>query len=244
MIAVNFESGAAYRRDGVIRRRGFFNPEEVAELRLAFDQYRSRLAELPDSDFTLEPDGQTVRNFWRMEHHDSYFAALARRPKLLSLVSPLVGGDPVIMGVESFNKPARVGSPVPPHQDNAYFCQRPPDVLSVWIALDPATAENGAVEYSLGSHLAFLPHRPSGVKGNSFGLTDPSAADAFPTFLGTLDGGGVLVHHCQTVHRSEPNRSDRSRLSLVIVYRAAHTEPDHDMRTAYQRALADTPQNA
>jgi ectoine hydroxylase-related dioxygenase (phytanoyl-CoA dioxygenase family) len=244
MTPVDVEVGAAYRRDGVIRCRGFFNPEEVAELRQAFDRYRSRLAELPNSDFTLEPDGRTVRNFWRMEQHDSHFAALARSPKLLRLVSPLVGGDPVVTGVESFNKPARVGTAVPPHQDNAYFCQRPPDVLSVWIALDPATAENGAVEYALGSHLEFRPHRPSGVKGNSFGLSDPAAADAFPSFLGTLDSGGILVHHCQTIHRSEPNRSDRPRLSLVIVYRGAHTEPDPEMRTAYQRALAETPQNA
>ena len=83
---------------------------------------------------------------------------------LVDLVAPLVNGPLAVMAVESFNKPARVGSPVPPHQDNAYFCQEPADVLTVWIALDPATQENGAVEYFLGSHHELWPHKPSGSK--------------------------------------------------------------------------------
>ncbi|WP_164103680.1 phytanoyl-CoA dioxygenase family protein [Candidatus Laterigemmans baculatus] len=235
----------SYHRDGVIRCRGWFSADQLSEIRAAFERYRSDVApELPDADYTLESDRTTVRNFWRMNAHDPFFQSLAERPELLELVAPLVQGEPVLMGVESFNKPARVGSPVPPHQDNAYFCQRPPDVLSVWIALDPATEENGAVEYFLGSQHTLLPHKPSGVKGNSFGLADASAADRFPSFLGTVDAGDMLVHHCQTIHQSQPNRSASPRLSLVIVYRAAHTETDNDLQQAYRQALAATPQNA
>ena len=54
----------------------------------------------------------------------------------------MVHGEPVSMGVETFNKPAKVGSGVPPHQDNAYFCLTPPDALTIWIALDAATMES------------------------------------------------------------------------------------------------------
>lgn len=234
-----------YRRDGVIRCRGFLDAEEISELRLAFEAYRSRVAPtLPDSDFTLEQDRQTVRNFWRMERHDAYFRSFAERPRLLDQVGTLVQGDPVLVGVESFNKPARVGSPVPPHQDNAYFCQLPPDVLTVWIALDPATEQNGAVQYALGSQHSLLPHRPSGRKGNSLGLADESRAAPFSPYLGIVDVGDALIHHCQTIHWSEPNRSDRPRLSLVLVYRGAHTRSDKAMKAAYETALAATPQNA
>ena len=28
-------------------------------------------------------------------------------------------------------------SPTPPHQDNYYFCLKPPDVVTLWVALDP-----------------------------------------------------------------------------------------------------------
>src|SRR5262249_3890339 len=43
----------------------------------------------------------------------------------------------------------------PWHQDNAYFDWTPLDgVLGVWIALDPATVENGCMQIAPGSHNA------------------------------------------------------------------------------------------
>ncbi len=36
-------------------------------------------------------------------------------------------GAPVLAGVATFQKAARIGSGVPYHQGNAYFCQAPPD---------------------------------------------------------------------------------------------------------------------
>ncbi len=228
-----------YRRDGVVRCRGVFDAGELTEIRQAFDAYQTRaVASLPESDYTLEPDGTSVRNFWRMHEHEPFFRALAERPALVDLVAPLVNGQVVVMAVESFNKPARVGSPVPPHQDNAYFCQLPADVLTVWIALDPATQENGAVEYFLGSHQELRPHKRSGVKGNSMGLADGPGVGQFPLFLGAVDAGDALIHHCQTIHRSEPNRSAQPRLSLVIVYRGAHTRTDEGLQAVYRAAAS------
>ena len=234
-----------YRRDGVVRVRSLLVPERLREVREAIRRYQERmLPDLPSGDYTLEPDGSTVRNLWRMERHDPFFADLSADPRLLDLVRPLVNDEPVVVGVETFNKPALVGSVVPPHQDNAYFCLSPPDVLTVWIAIDPATEENGAVEYAVGSHVELLPHAPSGVKGNSFGLADPLPDGWFRTFRGTVEPGDALIHHGRTVHWSRPNRSDRSRLSLVIVYRGEHTRKDPALEEGYRRALALTPQNA
>lgn len=226
-----------YHRDGVIRYRGLFDAAELAEIRCAYDLYQERVVKtLPPADYTLEPDGTSVRNFWRMQEHDPFFLDLARRPKLIEFIGPLVNGEVVLMAVETFNKPARVGSPVPPHQDNAYFCQSPPDVLTVWIALDAATEENGAVEYLLGSHHELLPHKPSGVTGNSMGLAEQPSETQFPLFVGMVNPGDALIHHCQTIHRSEPNRSALPRLSLLIVYRGAHTRTDESLLSSYRAA--------
>jgi phytanoyl-CoA hydroxylase len=63
-----------------------------------------------------------------------------------------------LVGVETFNKPARIGSGVPYHQDNAYFCQSPPDMLTVWIAIDAVTEANGPVFFVKGSHRPACPH--------------------------------------------------------------------------------------
>jgi phytanoyl-CoA hydroxylase len=226
-----------YRREGVIRCRGLFDERERLELRQNIVRYQADVvAGLPTGDVTFEPDGVTVRNLWRMERHDAFFRALGERPKLCDLVAPLLNGTPALMGVETFNKPALIGSAVPPHQDNAYFCQTPPDTLSVWVAIDPATVENGAVEYLLGSHRALLPHVASGVNGNSFGLAEPPPAGRFERMIGTVDAGDALIHHGQTIHESRPNRTPHARMSLIFVYRGAHTQTDETLLEQYRRA--------
>ncbi|HVJ84368.1 MAG TPA: phytanoyl-CoA dioxygenase family protein [Caulifigura sp.] len=234
-----------YHRDGVVVIRGLLSDDEQRSIRDRLNRYQAeRLAGLPTGDYTLEPDGRTVRNLWRLEQHDPFFLEMAAERRMVDLVRPLVGSDPVLIGVETFNKPAKVGSAVPPHQDNAYFCQTPADVLTVWIALDPATKENGAVEYLLGTHHELRPHRPSGVKGNSFGLAETPRPGEFPHFLGEIAPGDALIHHSQAIHFSAPNRSDHSRLSLIFVYRGEHTRTDAGLKEAYTRAASMTPQNA
>ena len=232
---------ADYERDGCIRVRTLLDATLLQEARRRLDHYMREIAPtLPAGDRTFEADGVTVRNLWRMEQHDRYFAEFARRPAVIELVAKLVHGEPVLMGVETFNKPARVGSGVPPHQDNAYFCQAPPDVLTVWIAMDAATEANGPIFYLKGSQSAMHPHRPSGVAGNSMGLARMPQHDDVDVFRGTLEPGDALIHHCQTIHWSAPNKTDHARCGLLMVYRGAHTQHDPELKAAYDAARAVT----
>jgi len=227
------ELTAAYQRDGVIRVRSLFDAERMKEIRAALERYQREIAPtLPDSDVIFEADGQSVRNLWRMEVHDAFFRDLAADARIRQLVGALVGGEPTCAGVETFNKPARVGSGVPPHQDNAYFCRRPPDVLTVWVAVDPVTESNGPVYYIRGSHKrGMLPHKPSGVKGNSMGL-DADYDNSDP-FVGTLDPGDALMHHCQTIHYSSRNNTDQPRCGLLMVFRGPAAQEDPELKAQY-----------
>jgi ectoine hydroxylase-related dioxygenase (phytanoyl-CoA dioxygenase family) len=229
-----------YKRDGVARLRQFFSSEEVKRVRQELETYTRDIApRLAASEVTFEADGRSARNLWHMELHSPFFAHLARQPEILDVIRPLLRGEPVNLGVETFSKPARIGSGVPPHQDNAYFCQQPPDVLTVWVAIDAATEGNGPVYYALGSHrLGMLPHQASGVKGNSIGLA--AKFEHTNPFIGLLEPGDALIHHCQTVHYSGPNRTDQPRCGLLMVYRGAHTEMDPALKAAYDQARALT----
>jgi len=233
----------AYRRDGVVRIRHFFQPDQVAAIREELDRY---LRDAPDArprDWrTVEADGTTIRNLWRLEQLHPFFRELGHRRAITDLVRCLVAGEPLLVGVETFNKPARVGSAVPYHQDNAYFCQVPPDMLTVWVAIDPVTEANGPVCFLRGSHrFGMLPTRQSGVRGNSIGLALPPDLPEEQAFRATLDPGDATIHHCQTVHRSGPNRSGRPRLGLLLVYRGEHTRTDPSLQAAYDRARSTTP---
>ena len=226
---------ADYERDGVIRVRQLFSPEDIAMFRQMLADYtRDRVPSLPAGDVTFEADGVTVRNLWRIEQHEPRFTEFVRTPRLLALVGRLVHGEPVLAAIETFSKPARIGSGVPYHQDNAYFCRTPPDMLTVWIAVDAATLDNGPVYYLKGTHRdGVLPTRKSGVAGNSMGLAQDPVVPLAEQFCGTLAPGDAVIHHCQTIHHSAPNRSEHARLGLLLVFRAAHTRTDPALQAAY-----------
>lgn len=232
-----------YERDGVALVRGFLSKEEVREIRAELDRYiREDLASKPADSRTLEADEKTVRNLWRLEVHNGFFRDLAAREDLRSLMAPLVKGEPVLAGVETFNKPARIGSGVPPHQDNAYFCQTPPDMLTVWIAIDPVTEANGPVTYVKGSHrLGPLPTKPSGVRGNSIGLAEMPAVSEDDLLVALLEPGDATIHHCDTIHYSAPNTTDHPRLGFLLVFRGGHTQTDPNLKAAYSAAVTMTP---
>jgi ectoine hydroxylase-related dioxygenase (phytanoyl-CoA dioxygenase family) len=229
-----------YERDGCVCVRGFLSTETLSRVRRELDRYeREVVPGLPEADRTLEADGKTVRNLWRMERHDPFFDRLACDPGVLAFVRELLHGEPLLMGVETFHKPARVGSGVPPHQDNAYFCQAPPDVLTIWIALDPVTEANGPVFYLKGSHReGTRAHRPSGVAGNSMGLASMPRHEEADVFWATLEPGDALIHHCETIHWSARNLTDHPRRGLLMVFREAHTVQNRNLKEAYDAARA------
>lgn len=232
-----------FDRDGVVTLRRLYTREEVALLRVELERYiLDDLPFKPADARTLEPDGRSVRNLWRLERYHPAFCSKLARPDLLGLVSQLVQGEPDLVAVETFNKPARVGSGVPYHQDNAYFCQTPPHMLTVWIALDAVTQENGPVYYIKGSHTnGVLPTLPTGVKGNSIGLAHPPVIPLDEQFCGVLQPGDALIHHCQTVHHSAANASDKPRMGLLLVYRGRHTQTDPKLKQIYSHALQLAP---
>jgi ectoine hydroxylase-related dioxygenase (phytanoyl-CoA dioxygenase family) len=234
---------ANYECDGVVRVAHFLSADEVAAVRVELERYiRDDLASKPQNARTLEKDEKTVRNLWRLEEHNAFFCALGEREDIKTVIAPLVHGEPVLVGVETFNKPARIGSGVPYHQDNAYFCQTPPDMLTVWIAIDAVTEANGPVFFVKGSHRAgMLPTKLSGVRGNSIGMAQPSTVPLGEQFCGFLAPGDATIHHCETIHHSAPNTTEHSRLGLLLVYRGSHTQTDLKLKEAYAVAVAATP---
>lgn len=232
-----------YQRDGVVLVREFLTASEVAEVREEIDRYiREDVDSKPVDAATKEADGIAVRNLWRLEQHNPRLREIADRTAIRDLIAPLVSGTPVLAAIETFNKPARVGSGVPYHQDNAYFCRTPPDMLTVWIAIDAVTQANGPVFFVKGSHLGgVLPTKPSGVRGNSIGMKEPPSAPLADQFCGLLNPGDATIHHCNTIHHSAPNTTDDSRLGLLLVYRGEHTQTDPNLKAVYAVASSQTP---
>ena len=93
-----------YERDGVVLVRQLLTADEVAAVRAELERYiRDDLAAQPVDARTFEKDEKTVRNLWRLEKYNEWFRQLGEREDIRSLVAPLVHGEPVLVGVETFS---------------------------------------------------------------------------------------------------------------------------------------------
>ncbi len=109
-------------------------------------------------------------------------------------------------------KPARIGAPLPWHQDEAYwdpaFEYR---ALGCWMPLDPATRESGCMRFIPGSHRGEVrTHRHVGDDPAVHALVTDDVDERLAVEV-PVEPGGAIFHHCRMVHSSLPNQSDRVR---------------------------------
>lgn len=225
-----------FDRDGVLHLPGWLEPAEVDQLQTVLDEYiKKTVPTIPRGDAFFEEagDASTLKQMQRMERHDERFDALRRQDKFVKLAELLLGGGARSQGVEWFNKPPGIGKATPPHQDGYYFCLVPNEAITIWIALDDVSTENGCLRYVRGSHRAGLrPHGTSEVLGFSQTILDFGPEDVANEYVAELKRGDAVVHHSLTIHRAEANTSRRSRRSLGMVFYSERARRDEE---AYRR---------
>ena len=226
-------------RDGFVVIRDFLAADEFAVLEQNLQRYiREIVPTLPDGDAFYEDRNrpQTLKQLQRMDR-DPFFAEYRHHRAWVALAEALLGEPAAADQPEWFNKPPGTNHVTPPHQDNFYFCLAPPNVLTIWLALDRVDAENGCLRYVAGSHLRGLrPHARSNILGFSQGITDYSAEDFTRERAVLLEPGDAVAHFGMTIHRADANLSKtRHRRSFAMVFKGASCRRDDD---AYQCYLA------
>lgn len=214
----------AFERDGVLRWGPFLGPAELAEVREALERAffadASTAAGVRDLS---ERQGKPLEygllqkiDLWR---EDPVFAALVARPDVVDRVEHLLGGPVRLFRDHSFYKPGGKGaaSNLLLHQDNRYWHLEPPQVATIWVALDDATVENGCVHYVLGSHHRGRIEHERTVPGAVL----VEAVNDEETVPYPVRAGDALFHHVQVLHGSPPNQTDRPRRAYCVVYMRA-----------------------
>jgi ectoine hydroxylase-related dioxygenase (phytanoyl-CoA dioxygenase family) len=161
-------------------------------------------------------------------------------PRLTAVLTRLIGPNVKAMHSQLYLKHA--GMPGNAwHQDEMFIPTRDRSLLTAWIALDPATVENGCLKLLAGSHRAGVlwpmrrHHDPDlDREEESFGFPeDPKSAVAIP-----LEPGSVVFFNGYLLHSSFPNRrASGFRRSLLFVYVSAET-PMHWHPTDFHQASA------
>lgn len=144
---------------------------------------------------------------------------------VLDVVESLLGPDLVLFSSHFICKPAGDGRRVPWHEDSAYWKGRwdPMDVVTIWLALDASTPENGCMRVIPGSHdNGYSDYVPVEGAPEVFGTRiRPGSFDEAAAVDCVLAPGEYSLHHAKMIHGSEPNRSPRRRCGYTMRYISA-----------------------
>ncbi len=160
-----------------------------------------------------------VRKLHYFVDFEPRLARIAAQPALVGLVERIVGTETRMIQDMALLKPAHVGREKPWHQDTAYFVMEPIElVLGTWIALDPATAENGCMHVIPGSHREGpRPH----YHDRDCQLPD-EVVEVDRDVMVPLAPGGALLFSGLLHHATPPNRSSARRRALQFHYASIH----------------------
>lgn len=235
------ETKSSYDRDGFVVVRQFLDERGLSELRANLDRYIRDIVPTLPATAAFYQDRSRADTLKQLQHMrgDSFFRAYTRHPQWSALAQALVGEPAACDSPEWFNKPPAAEHATPPHQDNFYFCLRPANVVTIWLALDPVDDENGCLRYVAGSHRRGIrAHGRSQVLGFSQAISDYSDQDEAQTVTVDLQPGDIVAHHGETIHRADANRSaTRHRRALAMVFKGASCRRDAVAYARYEHAL-------
>jgi ectoine hydroxylase-related dioxygenase (phytanoyl-CoA dioxygenase family) len=216
-----------FRENGFLSGIRVLNDEQI-------DALRKELAEIVDpkhpghalfyefhSNESADPNKVLFHalGHWRITpgFHD-----LLWNPALVMPAAQLLDGPVRFWHDQLFCKPAKHGGVVAWHQDYSYWTRTQPLAhLTVWIALDDSTRENGCLRYIPTSHTWDLLPMPA-LAGDMDGLRKVLSPEQIKQFdrqvMVEVKAGECAFHHPLLVHGSQENRSERSRRAAVVNY--------------------------
>lgn len=237
---------ATYHQDGFIFLRGLFDGEETDLLRRAMEEDPAIEAH---SLLRADQEGGATRiSLWNRAG-DSVYGLAARCARLVDTVEALIGEPVYHFQSKLTAKDPRVGGAWEWHQDYGYWYYNgclAPKMLSVMIALDATDAENGCLKLVRGSHkLGRLDHLQVTPEQNA---ADPERMPhilaAHETVDCVLAPGDAVVFHANTLHRSDQNRSERRRWTLLCCYNAISNDTFKKDDDRYYVPLKKVPDEA
>ncbi|MCV2868245.1 phytanoyl-CoA dioxygenase family protein [Defluviimonas sp. WL0002] len=147
---------------------------------------------------------------------------IGTHPAILDVVEDVLGPDLLIYGVEFFIKEPHTRHKVSMHQDLTYWGLGAIDgMVTMWLALSPATLASGCMEFVAGSHRnPILPHDDTFAEDNLLSRGQEIKVDVAPEDRVPIElmPGELSLHHGLTIHGSGPNTSDDRRIGAVVRY--------------------------
>ena len=227
-----------YARDGFLRLGQVLEADELQALRARADDLAHGRVSNPSVQMQLDtggayeslpgvvkqfPQGTSLYRRIQGLEADDLFSKLLLHRLFLAICAWHYGPHAAISIFRAMvmNKPAGRGTVLPWHQDggDVWALDRDP-LVTIWVAIDPATRANGCVEIVRGTHrLGLLSARGSTL------LDEDVQRHCPPERVEPLEleaGHAVLLHNW-LIHRSGVNPSQVSRRAFTACYMDGRT---------------------
>jgi len=205
-----------YRRDGYHYPLSVLDENEVADNRQKLETFEAEQGHPVEG-------GQRSKSYLLFKWVDD----LMRHPRILDGVEDLIGPDILCWNTIFWVKEKQSKSFISWHQDSNYWGLDTNDLVTVWLALSPATEESGCMWVLPGSHNGeALPHRDTFHDDNMLtrGQEIDVEVDDAKTVPMPLQPGQVSFHNIRIAHTSGPNNSGDRRIGLSLHYMPTRTK--------------------
>ena len=220
------EQIAQFHEDGYYISRGHFDAEQMGLL-LTIAKADKAMAEAGGPQ---DAEGGISRLRLRNDLPDDIYSAFARCKRVVEPMEQLLDDEVYHFHHKMMLKEPRVGGAWEWHQDYGYWYKNNhclyPDMASCMIAVDRATKANGCLQVIQGSHkLGRIEHGVAGTQTGADNARVHEILKRLPLVYVELEPGDALFFHCNLLHRSDANRSENPRWTLICCYNTKHNNP-------------------
>ncbi len=230
-----------YQRDGYLIFEEFLPDDELNEMRTAVTEGVSKMGrqkiagdgnkELVEGDTYYDRVFLQRLNLWKINDViKKYFL----NPKLGEMLCELAGITGIRIWHDQTLQKQPWANPTAWHLDNPYWSFHSKNAISIWIALDDATLQNGCLYYLPGSH------KISRYDNVDIGVNISDLFKFYPEFktiepiAATMKAGMAGVHNGLTAHAAGPNMTPYPRRAMTCAYM-----PDGARFNGQQNILSD-----
>lgn len=229
-----------FQKHGWLKVPGVFTKDDLTELNTHLDDILTGKEQIPgchiDPTQSVEQNQSTFSRIHMLHRRHPLHEKYLLHPRVLDIVTQLCSRDVLALQTMCFFKgPGQEGQGY--HQDSFAISTLPNTLLGAWIALTPATKENGCLWLSDGSHVEPLypnqrnvaTHENKELLGvfpvEHFSDTDVDVNDLgnvakqYTEVAGTADPGDAFFFGGTLLHRSHANMTkDAPRRAFTSHY--------------------------
>ncbi len=217
---------ARYEQDGYLLVHALFDEDEINLLLRSAKEDRAL-----DEHAFGKADGEGGRVRLSLWNHpgEGLYGMFARCHRVVDSCEQLLDDEVYHYHSKMIMKDALIGGAWTWHQDYGYWYQNGvlfPDLVSVFLAVDPATRENGCLQVIRGSHrLGRIDHILTGEQAGADMERVEEILKRLPLEYVEMRPGDALFFHPNMLHRSDRNSSPNPRWSMICCYNARRNDP-------------------